>query len=108
MNVSTRGVKAQASPIRRLAPYADAAVRSGAKVYYLNIGQPDIPTPEIVMERLKTYPGKYIPYSPSANSTSSQFRQACSADTPRHTLPWLARNAARSSIRGGRPRRAGS
>jgi N-succinyldiaminopimelate aminotransferase len=66
MNVSTRGQKAQASPIRRLAPYADAAVRSGAKVYYLNIGQPDIPTPDIVMERIRNYPGKYVPYSPSA------------------------------------------
>ena len=66
MNVSTRGQKAQASPIRRLAPYADQAMRSGAKVYYLNIGQPDIPTPEIVMERIRNYPGKYVPYSPSA------------------------------------------
>jgi aspartate aminotransferase len=66
MNVSTRGTKAQASPIRRLAPYADQAMRSGAKVYYLNIGQPDIPTPEIVMERIRAYPGKYVPYSPSA------------------------------------------
>ena len=65
MNVSTRGLRAQASPIRRLAPYADQAVKSGAKVYYLNIGQPDIPTPEIVMERFRTYPGKYVPYSPS-------------------------------------------
>ena len=66
MKVSERGEKAQASPIRRLAPYADEAVKSGAKVYYLNIGQPDLPTPEIVMERIRSYPGKYVPYSPSA------------------------------------------
>ena len=66
MKVSQRGIEAQASPIRRLAPYADDAVRSGAKVYYLNIGQPDLPTPEIVMERIRSYPGKYVPYSPSA------------------------------------------
>ena len=66
MKVSDRGGKAQASPIRRLAPYADEAVKSGAKVYYLNIGQPDLPTPEIVMERIRSYPGKYVPYSPSA------------------------------------------
>ena len=65
MNVSTRGRKAQASPIRRLAPYADAAVKAGAKVYYLNIGQPDVPTPEIVMDRIRSYPGTYVPYSPS-------------------------------------------
>jgi aspartate aminotransferase len=66
MKVSDRGAKAQASPIRRLAPYADEAVKGGAKVYYLNIGQPDLPTPEIVMERIRNYPGKYVPYSPSA------------------------------------------
>jgi len=66
MNVSQRGRDAQASPIRRLAPYADEAVRSGARVYYLNIGQPDLPTPEIVMDRIRNYPGKYVPYSPSA------------------------------------------
>ena len=66
MKVSDRGGKAQASPIRRLAPYADEAVRSGARVYYLNIGQPDLPTPEIVMDRIRNYPGKYVPYSPSA------------------------------------------
>ena len=66
MKVSDRGRDAQASPIRRLAPHADEAVRSGAKVYYLNIGQPDLPTPDIVMERIRQYPGKYVPYSPSA------------------------------------------
>ena len=73
MKVSDRGGKAQASPIRRLAPYADEAVKSGAKVYYLNIGQPDLPTPENVMERIRSYPGKYVPYSPSAGIPESPF-----------------------------------
>ena len=53
MNVSTRGKEAQASPIRRLAPYAEAAMKEGATVYQLNIGQPDLPTPDIVMERIR-------------------------------------------------------
>ena len=66
MKVSDRGRDAQASPIRRLAPYADQAVKSGAKVYYLNIGQPDLPTPDIVMDRIRNYPGTYVPYAPSA------------------------------------------
>ena len=35
-----------ASPIRKLVPYADAAKRDGVKVYHLNIGQPDLPTPQ--------------------------------------------------------------
>jgi aspartate aminotransferase len=72
MNVSQRGRDAQASPIRRLAPYAEEAVRGGAKVFHLNIGQPDLPTPEIVMERIRTYPGKYVPYSPSAGTAEFQ------------------------------------
>ena len=72
MKVSVRGVEAQASPIRRLAPYADEAARSGAKVYYLNIGQPDLPTPDIVMDRIRSYPGKYVPYSPSAGTAEFQ------------------------------------
>ena len=93
MNVSTRGIKAQASPIRRLAPYADAAVRSGAKVYYLNIGQPDIPTPEIVMERLKSYPGRYIPYSPSAGIPEfvegmSRYYAQHGLDVKPNEIPW--------------------
>jgi aspartate aminotransferase len=76
MNVSTRGKEAQASPIRRLAPYAEAAVKGGATVYQLNIGQPDLPTPDIVMERIRSYPGTYVPYSPSAGT--AEFREGMS------------------------------
>ena len=65
MNISKRGHEAQASPIRRLAPYAEATTRQGVKVYHLNIGQPDIPTAELVLERIRTYPGKFVPYAPS-------------------------------------------
>ena len=42
-----------ASPIRKLVPYAEAAKEKGTKVYHLNIGQPDIKTPEIGIEALK-------------------------------------------------------
>jgi aspartate aminotransferase len=76
MNISTRGKEAQASPIRRLAPYAEAAMKEGVKVYQLNIGQPDLPTPEIVMERLRNYPGKYVPYAPSPGT--AEFREGMS------------------------------
>src|SRR5689334_23773027 len=76
MNISTRGKDAQASPIRRLAPYAEAATKEGVKVYQLNIGQPDLPTPEIVMERIRSYPGKYVPYAPSPGT--AEFREGMS------------------------------
>ena len=76
MNVSTRGKEAQASPIRRLAPYAEAATKEGVTVYQLNIGQPDLPTPDIVMERIRNYPGKYVPYAPSPGT--GEFREGMS------------------------------
>jgi len=76
MNVSTRGKEAQASPIRRLAPYAEAAMKEGVRVYQLNIGQPDLPTPDIVMERIRSYPGKYVPYAPSGGT--AEFREGMS------------------------------
>jgi aspartate aminotransferase len=54
-----------ASPIRRLAPFAIEAQRAGKTVYALNIGQPDIPTPKEILDRLKDYPDRYVPYGPS-------------------------------------------
>jgi aspartate aminotransferase len=54
-----------ASPIRRLAPLAAAARRAGKTVYALNIGQPDIPTPRAILDRLRAYPDAYVPYGPS-------------------------------------------
>jgi aspartate aminotransferase len=92
MNVSTRGKEAQASPIRRLAPYAEAAAKEGVTVYQLNIGQPDLPTPDIVMERIRSYPGKYVPYSPSPGTAEfregmARYYQACGLDiTPAEVL----------------------
>lgn len=55
-----------ASPIRKLVPYADAAKKKGTKIYHLNIGQPDIETPEVMLNAIKTSPIKVVEYSPSA------------------------------------------
>lgn len=55
----------QASPIRKLLPYAVSARKSGKTVYPLNIGQPDIETPEPMMEAIKNFDQKVIAYSPS-------------------------------------------
>lgn len=54
-----------ASPIRRLVPLANAAKNRGVKVYHLNIGQPDVPTPEEGLEALKHIDRKVLEYSPS-------------------------------------------
>ena len=63
--VSERGTLMPASPIRRLVPLANAAKARGVKVYHLNIGQPDVPTPQEGLEALKHIDRKVLEYSPS-------------------------------------------
>ncbi len=63
--ISERGIKMPASPIRRLVPYADAAEQRGVRVYKLNIGQPDVHTPEQAIEALHHVDRKVLEYSPS-------------------------------------------
>ncbi len=63
--VSQRGTVMPSSPIRRLVPLANAAKARGVKVYHLNIGQPDLATPEIGLEALKKIDRKVLEYSPS-------------------------------------------
>jgi aspartate aminotransferase len=59
-----------ASPIRKLVPYAEKAKRKGKKVYHLNIGQPDIRTPEVAIKALNNYSEAVIEYSHSAGNES--------------------------------------
>jgi aspartate aminotransferase len=63
--LSERSVKMPASPIRKLAPFAAEAKKRGIKVYHLNIGQPDIHTPEEGLEAIKHVDRKVLEYSPS-------------------------------------------
>lgn len=63
--ISKRGIEMPASPIRRLAPLADSAKDRGLKVYHLNIGQPDIHTPEQAIDAIRHYDQKILAYSPS-------------------------------------------
>jgi len=63
--VSQRGATIQASPIRKLVPFADCAKKRGVKVYHLNIGQPDIPTPAPVLEAIRGFNEKIISYGHS-------------------------------------------
>jgi len=59
-----------ASPIRKLVPYADEAKKRGIKIYHLNIGQPDIPTPDIAIDAVRNFDLKLIEYSHSAGILS--------------------------------------
>ena len=58
------------SPIRKLAPLADAAVQRGTRIFYLNIGQPDIESPELALEAVKQSDLKVLEYSPSPGFAS--------------------------------------
>jgi len=75
-HISSRGTEMPASPIRKLVPYAEAAKRRGTKVYHLNIGQPDIKTPEVALEAIRNFDSKVIEYSHSAGNES--YRKALS------------------------------
>ena len=65
LQISQRGVEMPASPIRKLAPLAYAAEDRGVKIYRLNIGQPDLPTPQKALDVLKHIGRKTLEYSPS-------------------------------------------
>ena len=64
-DISARGTLMPSSPIRKLVPLADAAKREGVKVYHLNIGQPDLPTPQKGLDVLKRIDRTTLEYSPS-------------------------------------------
>lgn len=64
-SISQKAHDMPASPIRKLVPFSEAAKKAGRKVYHLNIGQPDIETPEVVREKMKQLDLKVVEYSNS-------------------------------------------
>jgi len=74
--ISNKGKLMPASPIRKLVPYSEEAKRKGRKVYHLNIGQPDIPTPEVALNALRNLDLKVIEYSHSAGNESYRRKLA--------------------------------
>ena len=66
LNLSQKGILMPASPIRKLVPYAEAAKKRGIKVYHLNIGQPDIHTPQIAIDAVKNIKDTIFEYTHSA------------------------------------------
>ena len=75
--ISNKGQNMPESPIRKLVPYAEIAKKKGHKVYHLNIGQPDIKSPEVAMNAIKNLDIKVLEYSHSAGFES--YRQKLSA-----------------------------
>jgi aspartate aminotransferase len=65
MDISHRGRTIQASPIRKFKPYADDALKKGIKVYFINIGDPDIPTPQPVLEAFHNFHDPVLAYGPA-------------------------------------------
>ncbi len=72
-SISNRGNQAHTSPIRKLSKYADIAKKQGKKVYHLNIGQPDILTPQSAIQRVRETDIQVLAYSPSNGIAS--YRQ---------------------------------
>ena len=70
MELSTRAVNMPQSPIRKLAKYSDAAKRNGVHVYHLNIGQPDIKTPQCALDAVRNLNRDILAYSPSQGTQS--------------------------------------
>ena len=75
-SISAKGKAMPASPIRKLVPYAEQAKRKGIKVYHLNIGQPDIPTPEVALNAVRNINLKVLEYSHSAGNESYRRKLA--------------------------------
>ncbi|MBT7726857.1 MAG: pyridoxal phosphate-dependent aminotransferase [Flavobacteriales bacterium] len=68
--ISNKGISMPESPIRKLVPFAEKAKKEGKKVYHLNIGQPDIRTPEVALEAIHNFSDKVVEYSHSAGFES--------------------------------------
>ena len=68
--ISNKGISMPQSPIRKLVPFAEKAKRDGKKIYHLNIGQPDIKSPESALEAIHNFPNKVVEYSHSAGFES--------------------------------------
>lgn len=76
LQISDKGKAVPASPIRKLVPYADKAKERGIRVFHLNIGQPDIATPEIALEVVRMVQMQVIEYTASAGNHTLRSKLA--------------------------------
>ncbi len=90
MDISRRGIEIQESPIRKLKPFADRAIEKGIHVYFLNIGQPDIPTPQPVWDACKNFDEEVLSYGPAQGFLD--LRQAIADYFGSYDIPLYAEN----------------
>jgi aspartate aminotransferase len=90
MDISYRGRTIQASPIRKLKPYADKAIARGIKVYFINIGDTDVPTPLPVREAFHAFNDNVLSYGPAQGSL--ELRQAIADYFGYYRIPLTAEN----------------
>ncbi|MDT0642451.1 pyridoxal phosphate-dependent aminotransferase [Zunongwangia sp. F363] len=84
-SISQKGLQMPESPIRKLVPYAEAAIAKGKTIYQLNIGQPDIKTPEVALNAVKNSDLEILSYSHSAGFQS--YREKLAAYYSKHNIP---------------------
>jgi aspartate aminotransferase len=90
MDISYRGRTIQASPIRKFKPYADDAVKRGIRVYFLNIGDPDVPTPKPVIDAFHGFDDEVLAYGPAQGFL--ELRQAIAAYFGTYNIPLTEEN----------------
>src|SRR4030065_2098188 len=90
MDISARGRTIQASPIRKFKPYADDALKKGIKVYFLNIGDPDIPTPQPIIDAFHSFNDPALSYGPAPGFL--ELRQAIADYFGGDNIPLIADN----------------
>ena len=86
--ISTKGINMPESPIRKLVPYAEDAKKRGIKVFHLNIGQPDIKTPEVALDAVKNNTVKVLEYSRSEGSEA--YREKIASYYNKRNIPVTA------------------
>lgn len=84
-SISQKGQMMPASPIRKLVPYAEASRKRGVEVLHLNIGQPDIHSPEVALEAVRNNRLSVVEYSHSAGNES--YRKGLAAYYQKHNIP---------------------
>lgn len=83
--ISAKGISMPESPIRKLVPFAEAAIKKGRKIYQLNIGQPDIKTPDVALDAVRNHNIEVLSYSHSAGFES--YRNKLAADYQKKDIP---------------------
>ena len=101
LQISMRGVEMPESPIRKLAPLAYAAQDRGVKIYRLNIGQPDLPTPQKALDVLKHIDRKTLEYSPSQGYRPLRQALVNYYDLSMHPASWSGEAPSAVSFRLG-------